>query len=64
MVRPDKKLAGLTAESLMKRFKEKRFAAGANRDNIARCQEMGIELKDFLSLGLDAMNGIADELEL
>ena len=64
MVRPDKKLAGLTAESLMKRFKEKRFAAGASRENIARCQEIGLELDEFLGLGLEAMKGIAEELEL
>jgi len=64
LVRPDKKLSGLTAESLLKRFKEKRFAAGANREHISLCSQLGIELNDFLSLGLEAMKGIADELGL
>ncbi len=64
LVRSDKKLAGLTTESLTKRFKEKRFAAGANRENIASCQKIGIGLEEFLSLGLEAMKGIAAELGL
>lgn len=64
LVRPDKKLAGLTLDSLKKRFKEKRFAAGANREQIASCRELGLELEEFLSLGLEAMKGIASELGL
>ena len=64
LVRPDKSLSGVTVESLKKRFKEKRFAAGANRDNIATCQEMGIELEEFLALGLKATKGIAPDLGL
>ncbi len=64
MVRPDKKLSRLTTASVMKRFKEKRFAAGANRENIALCREIGIELEEFIPLGLNAIKGIAAELEL
>jgi len=64
LVRPDKKLAGLTARSLIKRFGEKRFAAGANREQIAQCQEIGLELEEFIALGLEAMKGIAEELGL
>ena len=64
LVRPDKKLKGLTAQSLMKRFGEKRFAAGANREQIAKCAEVGLELEEFIALGLDAMKGIAEEIGL
>lgn len=64
LVRPDKKLAGLTVESLMKRFKEKSFAAGAKREQIALCSEIGLKLEEFLKLGLEAMQGIANELGL
>jgi hypothetical protein len=64
LVRPDKSLGGVTTESLMKRFKEKRFAAGANRQGIASCQELSIGLEEFLSLGLESMQGIAAELGL
>lgn len=64
LVLPDKKLSGLTLSSLLKRFKEKRFAAGANREQIALCRELGLDLEEFLSLSLEAMKGIAPELGL
>ncbi len=64
LVSPDKKLSGLTAKSLLKRFGDKRFAAGAKREQIARCTEIGLELEEFIALGLQAMKGIAGELGL
>src|SRR3990172_6682756 len=64
LVRPDRKLASVEAKSVRKRFKEKSFAAGANRENIATCSELGLELDEFLDLGLQAMQGIAPELGL
>jgi len=64
LVRPDKKLAGLEAKSVKKRFKEKSFAAGANREQIALCSELGIELDEFTEMGLKAMKGIASSLGL
>lgn len=64
LVRPDKSLAGLTADSLLKRFKEKRFAAGASREAIASCQQIGPGLEEFVGLGLEAMKGIAGDLGL
>lgn len=65
LVRPDKKLASLTVESVMKRFKEKSFAAGANRDQILACEkELNIPLEEFVKIALKAMQGISDELGL
>ena len=64
LVRPDKKLAGLEASSVRKKFKEKGFAAGANREQIALCSEIGLELDEFIELGLTAMKGIAADLGL
>jgi putative nucleotidyltransferase with HDIG domain len=64
LVRQDKRLAGLNADSLKKRFKEKRFAAGASRENIASCQRIGLSMDEFLTLGLEAMKGAAPELGL
>lgn len=63
LVRPDK-LSGLTTKSVMKRFHEKSFAAGVNREQVAQCQEIGLELEEFISLGIEAMKGIASELLL
>ncbi len=64
LVHPDKKLAGVEARSVMRRFKEKRFAAGVNREQIAMCCEIGLELDEFVEFGLEAMKGIADDLGL
>ncbi|MBA7635690.1 hypothetical protein ES703_43294 [subsurface metagenome] len=64
LVLPDKKLAGLKAKSVRKRFKEKSFAAGANREYISLCSELGLDLDEFIELGLKAMQGIADDLGL
>ncbi len=64
LVRPDKKIAGLEASSVRKRFKEKSFAAGASREQIARCTDIGLELDEFLNIGLEAMKGIAPQLGL
>jgi len=64
LVRPDKKLASLEAKSVKRRFKEKGFAAGANRGQIARCSELRLELDEFIELSLKAMQEIADDLGL
>jgi len=63
LVRPDK-IATLTADSVLKRFKEKRFAAGANRELIASCTEIGYDLESFVKLGLEAMKSIREQLGL
>ena len=64
LIRPDRKLEGLTVESLLKRFGEKRFAAGAIREQIALCKDVGLSLEEFIGIGLEAMKGIATDLGL
>ena len=64
LIRPDRKLAGLTVESLMKRFGERRFAAGAGREQIAYCSAIGLDTEEFVGIGLEAMKEVADELGL
>lgn len=64
LIRPEKKLAPVELKSLKKRFKEPSFAKGARREDIMTCSELGMELEEFLALGLDAMKEVADELGL
>lgn len=64
LMHPAKKLAALDVDFLLRRFKEKRFAAGANRDQIQTCSEFGLELNEFLGLGLTGMCQVAGELGL
>lgn len=64
LVYPDKKLASVKPKSVRKRYKEKLFAAGANRDIIAECEIIGIPVPEFCDLCLEAMQGIAEDLGL
>ena len=64
LVLPDKKLDGLTAESVLKRFAEARFARGANREQMAACSELGVTIEEFIEMGLAAMKAIAGDLGL
>ena len=64
LIHPDKKLASINADSVMKRFNEKRFAAGAKRENIMAIEKMGIPLKDFIEGSLEAMKTVSDKLGL
>lgn len=64
LVRPDKKLASVNVDFLMKKFGEKAFARGADRDQIRTCSELGLKLEEFLEISLKAMQGIAGELGL
>jgi predicted hydrolase (HD superfamily) len=64
LVLPDKKLAGLTAQSVLKRFAEARFAKGANREQIAASSELGVTLEEFIEMGLAAMKAIAGNIGL
>ena len=64
LVLPEKKLANLTIENILNRFKEKGFARGANRETIAACSEIGLSLEEFVKIGLQAMQSIADDLGL
>ncbi|WP_031516661.1 HDIG domain-containing metalloprotein [Desulfofalx alkaliphila] len=64
LIRPEKSLFAVNVESLMKRYGEKAFARGANRNAIAACTELGISMEEFMAIGLEAMQGIANELGL
>ncbi|OGY26141.1 MAG: hypothetical protein A2134_00855 [Candidatus Woykebacteria bacterium RBG_16_39_9b] len=65
LVRPDKELEGLTADSVLKRFKEPSFAKGANREQIKTCEsELEIELSNFVDIVLNSMKKINWKLGL
>ncbi len=65
LVRPDKKLSSVTVESVMNKWDSKSFAAGANREQIALCEEkLGVKLSEFVEIALGAMQGISSDLGL
>ncbi|KKR51366.1 MAG: Metal dependent phosphohydrolase [Candidatus Curtissbacteria bacterium GW2011_GWA1_40_16] len=65
LVQPDKKLKSVTLGSVLRKFKEKSFAAGANRDQIKTCEaELNIPLDEFTSLTLKSMQEQSEDLGL
>lgn len=64
LVYPDKKLSSVKAKSVVKRMKEKNFAASVKRENILECEKIGIELNEFAQIAIDAMKEISSELGL
>lgn len=65
LVRPDRKLASVSVESIMKKWDEKNFAAGVHREQIKECEDrLGISLQEFVTIALTAMLGVEKELGL
>ena len=64
LVYPDKKLASVKAKSVIKRMKEKKFAASVRRENILECEKIGIPLPEFAAISLRAMQGISEQIGL
>ena len=60
LVRPEKDIAGLELSSLKKKFKNRAFAAGVNRDEVIQgAQELGVELETHMGNVLEAMKEAA-----
>lgn len=65
LVRPSRSLADLEASSVKKKWKDRAFAAGANREEIAKAaEEFGIDLWEHVGNVILAMRTIASELGL
>jgi putative nucleotidyltransferase with HDIG domain len=65
LVRPSRSLFDLEASSVKKKWKDKAFAAGANRDEIQKAAaEFGIELWEHVGNVILAMRSIAPDLGL
>lgn len=66
LVRPSKNIADVEVSSIRKKWKDRAFAAGANRDDIvAGTAALGVDLWEFhVPLVLKAMQGIAADLGL
>ncbi len=65
LVTPDKKLASVTVDSVLRKFPSKSFAASVHRDQIKMCQEkLGIPLEKFVEIVLSSMQKISNDLGL
>ena len=64
LMRPSKSVMDFEVKSLKKKFKDKKFAAGCNRDVIRRGAElMGMELDELFASVIDAMKAIQPTCE-
>lgn len=65
LVRPSRSLYDLAASSVKKKWKDRAFAAGANREEIAKAaEEFGIELWQHVDNVILAMRSIAPQIGL
>jgi putative nucleotidyltransferase with HDIG domain len=64
LVMPSKKLADVKVESVAKKFKDKDFARGADRQRIVVCEELGIPKESFFAIALEELKNAASEMGL
>lgn len=65
LVKPDRKLSSVSVESVMSKWNQKSFAAGASRDQIKECESrLQIPLQEFIEISLTSMQAIAPQLGL
>jgi putative nucleotidyltransferase with HDIG domain len=62
LVYPDRKITSVKPKSVVKRMKEKAFAASVNRDTIMECEQIGIPIGEFAELSTEALTPIEKEL--
>ena len=63
-VYPDKKLTSVKPKSVVKRMKEKMFAASVKRENILECEKIGIPIDLFAAIAIESMIPVAGEIGL
>ena len=64
LMHPTKKIRNVDVQFILNRFKEKRFAAGASREDILECEKLGLSLEQFIQLAVEGMQEIDTELGL
>ena len=65
LVRPSKSVLDMKAKSVKKKWKERSFAAGANREVISQGAEMlGMELSDVITETITGMQTVATDIGL
>jgi len=64
LMHPDKKIKSIDPEFVKRRYKEKSFAKGARREEIEECKNIPMDLDEFITICIQAMQGIDQELGL
>ena len=64
LVMPSKKLAEVKVDTVAKKFRDKSFARGVERERILFCEEFGIPRKVFFKLALNGLKAVSSEIGL
>lgn len=64
LVMPSKKLAEVKVGTVAKKFRDKSFARGVERERILFCEELGIPKKLFFKVALDGLKAVSSEIGL
>mgnify|MGYP000095648976 CR=1 FL=1 len=65
LVRPSKDVGDVKIKSIRKKWKDKRFAAAVDREEIAQAaDDLGVELWEHVGVVLKAMQGVASDIGL
>jgi uncharacterized protein len=55
---------GMEVSGLKKKFKDKRFAAGVDREIIKECEKINVDLDTFFKIAIDSISNISKEVGL
>jgi uncharacterized protein len=64
LVYPDRRLAGVEPQAVIKRMTKSGFARSVSREGIRECEAAGWDLDSFVATALRAMKSISDDLGL
>lgn len=64
LVMPTKKLAEVKVKTVRKKFKDKDFARGANRERILFCEKIEVPKEKFFEIALEGLKKYAAEIGL
>jgi len=64
LVMPSKKLADVEVKTVLKKFKDKDFARGADRERMLLCEEIGVPKEKFFEIALNGLKNTSTEIGL
>ncbi|PIN89753.1 HD family phosphohydrolase [Candidatus Pacearchaeota archaeon CG10_big_fil_rev_8_21_14_0_10_34_76] len=60
----DSRVSDMEVSGLKKKFKDKKFAAGVDRDVVLECENLGLSLEEFMGIAISGIRKIADSVGL
>ncbi len=65
LVRPTRSIFEVDVKAVRKKMKDKRFAAGVNREDVIKgAEELGVDLDEHIAFMIEALKAVADEIGL